>query len=300
MILCPSCNTKMTNEESQLMCPLCNKTINHKNGMITNLLNISLEEHSGMSPIGLDNCYKIEQEHFWYKYRRKIILYYFNKYISKNKEILEIGAGTGNISRQLMKDGYNNISVGEIHENGLRYAMTYGIENLYQFDITNSPFQNHFDAVGMFDVLEHINDDSLAIQNISKMLKNNGYFILTVPAHKWLWCREDQIAFHKKRYEINELLLLLKNNGFDIVLSKTLFVFILPLLFLRKLLHPASDNDVHKAEIEGYNFALNPIINKILFGIMLVENFIFNKLFNISTSVGGSLMVIAKKTGVRE
>lgn len=287
----------MKNEKLQLTCPVCSKIISHKNGMITNLLNISIEDHNGMSPIGLDNCYKIEQEHFWYKYRRKIILQYFNKYIPKDKEILEIGAGTGNISRQLMSDGYNKISIGEIHENGLKYAMTYGIENLYQFDITNSPFQNHFDVIGMFDVLEHINNDSLAIQNISKMLKNNGFFVLTVPAHMWLWCREDQIAFHKKRYEINELLLLLKNNGFDIVLSKTFFIFILPLLVLRKLLHPASDKDVHLAEIEAYDFALNPVINKILLGITAVENFIFNKLFDISTSLGGSLLVIAKKAG---
>ena len=56
------------------------------------------------------------------------------RYISKDKKIIEIGAGTGNVSRDLQQHGYNNISVGEMHINGLKYAKNYGIKDCYQFD----------------------------------------------------------------------------------------------------------------------------------------------------------------------
>ena len=131
------------------------------------------ENHSDYNAKGLDNLYAQEEKHFWFIARKEFILQNFKRYINKNEKIIEIGAGTGNISRFLKQNGYDNISVGEMHINGLKYAKSYSIKKCYQFDLLNTPFKNEFDTVCMFDVLEHIEDDNQALQNIYKSL-NGG------------------------------------------------------------------------------------------------------------------------------
>ena len=179
--------------------------------------------HSGMESAILDDLAFYEEKHFWMKTRRFFIRRTFDKYINNTDKIIEIGAGTGNISRCLMENGYKDISVGEVHLNGLEYAKCYGIKNRYQFDLMKTPFLEHFDTVGMFDVLEHIDNDDLAVKNIYKMLKHGGKAIVTVPAHKWLWSKQDTIAYHRQRYEVNQLKRLFEANGFKILKASAFF-----------------------------------------------------------------------------
>ena len=96
--------------------------------------------------------------------RKNFILQNFKKYIDRNSKIIEIGAGTGNVSRNLQQNGYENISVGEMHLNGLKYAKSYGMKDCYQFDLLDTPFENEFDVVCMFDILEHIPNDNEALK----------------------------------------------------------------------------------------------------------------------------------------
>lgn len=132
------------------------------------------ENHSDYNAQGLENLYVQEEKHFWFIARKEFILQKFKKYIKQNEKIIEIGAGTGNVARFLLQNGYKNISVGEMHLNGLKYAISYKIQDCYQFDLLKTPFENEFDTVCMFDVLEHIEDDDLALQNINKSLNGGG------------------------------------------------------------------------------------------------------------------------------
>ena len=70
-----------------------------------------------------------------------------------------------------------------MHRNGLKYAQAYGFVSRYQFDLLRAPFKAEFDAVGLFDVIEHIEDDEGAIRQIHKLLQQEGCLVLTVPAH---------------------------------------------------------------------------------------------------------------------
>ena len=92
-------------------------------------------DHEDYNSKGLDNLYKYEEKHFWFIARKEFILSRFKKHIDKENNIIEIGAGTGNVSRFIKLHGFKNISVGEMHLNGLKYAKSYGIQNCYQFDL---------------------------------------------------------------------------------------------------------------------------------------------------------------------
>ena len=118
-----------------------------------------------------------------------------------------------------------------------------------------------------------------------------GKIVLTVPSHMWLWNRGDAIAGHKIRYRKKELIEKLQDNGFEIVIARYFFIFIIPLLYLRTILNKDDKSDVKNNEYSN-DISINPIINSILLFVSRIENKINRFLPNL---FGGSLFVIAKK-----
>jgi 2-polyprenyl-3-methyl-5-hydroxy-6-metoxy-1,4-benzoquinol methylase len=250
-----------------------------------------VENYSDYNAKGLDNLYAQEENNFWFIARKEYIFQTIRRFISMSEKIIEIGAGTGNVSRYLQSNGYKNISVGEMHLSGLKYAKDYGIKECYQFNLLDTPFEDEFDTVCMFDVLEHIKEDGFALQNVHKSLNKKGKIVLTVPSHMWLWNRGDAIAGHKRRYTKKELINKLKVNGFEIIKAKYFFISITPLLFLRTILNRDDKSKVKEVEFSN-NIYMNSLINSVLLFISRVENKISYLLPNY---IGGSLLIIAKK-----
>ena len=259
------------------------------NGIISYIEGVN-ENHDDYHAEGLDNLYKVESNYFWFKCRRKKIIGFFKKYISTHKKIIEIGSGTGSVSRALLNEGYKP-AVGELHLSGLYYAKNYGIKDLYQFDLFTPPFLNEFECVGMFDVLEHLEEDVLAIKSVAKILKPKGRIILTVPAHNWLWNRDDKIAGHKRRYSKETLVSVVESAGFNVLEVRYFFIFILPLLWLRTVINSDSHELVTDDEY-SIDLKINPIINRVLLVLCDLEGKVSKYLPNI---VGGSLILIAEK-----
>lgn len=238
----------------------------------------------------LDKLYKYEQTSFWFKIRKEIILNVFKKYINKEMQILELGAGTGNIAGMLNLNGFK-VSVGEIHKKGVYYAKSYGIKNCYQFDMMRPPFKEHFDCIGFFDVLEHLENDSDAVAKIHFMLKKNGYIILTVPANRGLWSRMDNLAGHKRRYDALKMRTVLMKNGFKVMELKYLFSALVPFLYIRKLLCSIKFNVNRERELQQ-KMLENILINRVLHFISTVEFFLFTK---VPMSFGSSILAVARK-----
>lgn len=225
---------------------------------------------------GMDMLYLAENKHFWHIARREFIYQEISRILTclypqdsgKNAKILDVGAGTGSVTRHFLSQGFNNIALGEIHPQGLEYAKTYGIKDLYCMDLLDAPFQDEFDCIFAFDVLEHIDNDAEALKNMKSMLKNNtkSLLALSVPAHKWLWNTHDVHVHHKRRYTKIELVNLMKQNGFEIVCAKYFFISITPLLWIRALLHSApypnkqldSINNLNITSISGNTAKSNP------------------------------------------
>jgi SAM-dependent methyltransferase len=65
--------------------------------------------------------------------------------------------------------------------------------------------ERHYDLVGAFDVIEHIDDDKAALASIASRLKPGGKLVMTVPAHQWMWSAHDVVNHHKRRYSKSAL-----------------------------------------------------------------------------------------------
>lgn len=73
-----------------------------------------------------------------------------------------------------------------------------------------------YDLVGLFDVVEHIEDDNNFVQFLRKVTSNNGLVVITVPAFPFLWSKHDIKHHHFRRYSKKSLKRLLEDNGFRI------------------------------------------------------------------------------------
>src|SRR5262245_37315921 len=70
---------------------------------------------------------------------------------------------------------------------------------LVQGNASQAPFSKTFHLIGMFDVLEHIQDDIGALRDIRSLLDPDGALLLTVPAHASLWSYFDEASRHCRR-----------------------------------------------------------------------------------------------------
>ncbi len=251
-----------------------------------------LEKHEDYHAAFLDVIHDTEENHFWFLCRKERILSVFKKYVEKNELVLEIGAGTGNVSKALIESGYN-VSVGEMHLNGLQHARRYGIKNCYQFDLFDPPFAEHFDVIGMFDVLEHLENDLLSLQHVLTMLKDGGRLVLTVPAFNFLWSRDDAYG-HKRRYTIKSLKNVIKRSGFKILHARYFFTGILPLLFIRRFVKPDDGSPIRPDEY-NWEIKMNPFLNYFLLIISRLENYLSSITPNFP---GGSIIIVAEKKDV--
>lgn len=75
------------------------------------------------------------------------------------------------------------------------------------------PFSDRqFDLVCAFDVIEHVANDRQAFAELSRVLKDDGILIVSVPLHAHLWTELDDWAGHVRRYEPGDLLAILADN----------------------------------------------------------------------------------------
>jgi SAM-dependent methyltransferase len=164
---------------------------------------------------------------------------------------------------------------------------------IIQLDALQMPFISEFDAIGAFDVIEHIQEDEKVIQNVHMALKPDGFFLITVPQHRFLWSYTDDFARHKRRYTRNELKSKLSRNKFRICFISsfvfTPFVFVLISRLIKK---NKSMEKVTQKDIES-EFLIPEWLNKLFYLLMMVDYHLIRA--GCSLPFGSSLAVVAKK-----
>jgi SAM-dependent methyltransferase len=144
---------------------------------------------------------ELDDRHWWYRARRRILAELIRREanLPADARILEIGCGTGhNLS---MLGGFGHIDGLELDDEAAALS-----EKRLGRKVMRSPLPalaevpGDYDLIGAFDVIEHIDDDTAALAAIATKLKSGGKFIMTVPAHPWMWTAHDVANHHKRRY----------------------------------------------------------------------------------------------------
>lgn len=79
------------------------------------------------------------------------------------------------------------------------------------------PFPDRFfSAVLAFEVLEHVEEDDVLIDEIARVLRPGGLFVLSTPIRMSLWSPLDEACNHVRRYEPDDLFCKIRGKGFEI------------------------------------------------------------------------------------
>jgi SAM-dependent methyltransferase len=80
-------------------------------------------------------------------------------------------------------------------------------------EICTLPFADGtFDLVCAFDVIEHVEEDRRAFGELSRVLKDDGTLIFSVPVHDHLWTEFDEWVGHVRRYNPPDLLAMIADH----------------------------------------------------------------------------------------
>ena len=141
--------------------------------------------------------------------------------------ILEIGSGLGNISKFFILNG-DKITLSDIDPFYLDHLkktfQSYpNVKNFFYIDLQTKEFSRHyeelkekFDTVFLLNVLEHLANDSYAIQNCRFLLKEKGTLIILVPAYSFLFSEMDKQLNHYRRYTTKTICKKIAREGFQI------------------------------------------------------------------------------------
>ena len=137
------------------------------------------------------------------------------------EKVLEIGAGIGNLTLQLIPRRMYWAS--DINPLYLTYLENIGLNRPYMrvgyTDGENSesfPKEQKFDTVICLNVVEHLADDLAALNNIRGVLEDGGRAIVLVPCGPWLFGTLDEVLGHQRRYTKKQLVELAEKAGFHL------------------------------------------------------------------------------------
>lgn len=177
-------------------------------------------------------CYHIEDSSFWFTHRNNCIITAIKKLHCPDDIFFDIGGGNGFVTKGLEENGIQTILV-EPDFTACLNAKKRNLKNIICSDLINAHFNNgNIYAIGLFDVIEHIENDIEFLKHIHSILQKNGHVYITVPAFNILWSNKDFNFIHYRRYTIKELARNLKNTGFTIEYSTYLFSFLFIPIFL--------------------------------------------------------------------
>jgi len=169
---------------------------------------------------------------WWFETRNQIINKYFE--VTRKTEFLwDVGSGPGVVSGYLQGKGTPCIAV-EPSRQGILGSAKRGVFSI-ESDLEKLVLPTaSVHRVGLFDVLEHVEDRKKLLMEIRRVLTPSGELIITVPALNYLWSAADEHAGHFVRYSRKKLKQELNANGFKLKESRYFFVLlVLPLLLLR-------------------------------------------------------------------
>ena len=284
MKLCLVCKTAF--EAEDWTCPACGHSPEYRNEVWSFT---SPQGGDGFHPEYFESLAAIEEKNFWFQARNRLILSCFERFFPDTDSLLEVGCGTGFVLSGIAGKFPGIKLVGsEYFAEGLPFARgRLPQATLIQADAREIPYVEEFDVVGAFDVLEHIEDDILALTSLYQALRSGGGIFLTVPQHQWLWSETDEHACHCRRYTRDELAGKLQSAGFKVEYSTSFVSLLLPTLLVSRLSKRMPGSDP-LAELK-----LNPVLNAFLGMILDFERLIIK--CGARMPVGGSLLMVGIK-----
>lgn len=247
------------------------------------------ESRSPFPPSYFSQLAELEASNWWFRSRNRVLLWVLKSKISTFHNLLEVGCGTGYVLEGIQKAFPTaKIHGAEYYEEGLSFARArIPTASFSQLDVTKMTETNHYDVIGAFDVIEHIEEDQTALTNLARALKSTGKLIISVPQHQWLWSNTDEAACHVRRYSSKDLEHKLLQAGLKLDYKSSFVSLLVPIMFISRQRSKKLEADP-MSELKS-----SRLLNFTLEIIMMLELLLMKS--GIKFPIGGSLLVVASK-----
>jgi SAM-dependent methyltransferase len=252
---------------------------------------VNASERSQYPAEAFDALAEIEASHWWFVWRNRIIISALQRAQPDIGSFLEVGCGTGFVLQAIRRAWPNaRLETAELHLEGISHARRrVPTANFRQLDVRFMDEPAAFDAIGAFDVIEHIEEHELVVRNLARALKPGGVLAVTVPQHPGLWSATDEHACHVRRYTRPLLRDTMQQAGLVVEHATSFVSLLLPLMWLNRRRPAPKDADPMS------EFRIHPAVNAALGSVMAAEFAMLSG--GLSLPAGGSLLMIARKPG---
>ena len=191
-----------------------------------------------------------EARHFWFDARNRLILAAIRRHFPRARSLLDLGCGTGGVLAAIDRERTDlDLCAADVLLAGIELAKRrVPRASFVQLDVRQLPYDREFDVIGVFDVLEHLDDDEAVLREMHRATKPGGGVIITVPQHPSLWSAVDEFSRHRRRYTRAGLVQTVRRAGFIVERVTSFMTFALPALMLSRMrkrsaaaLDPASE-----------------------------------------------------------
>jgi SAM-dependent methyltransferase len=182
----------------------------------------------GLDVLGLDGGHG-----YWFDHRFEAVLDLLRQ--QGVATLWDIGAGAGSMVGRLSQAGVDVVAVEPLRagaEASARLGVTSFCGTLQDLHLPDACLP----AIGMFDVLEHLEHPEELLKEAHRVLAPDGILVVTVPALRWLWGDEDDVTGHFRRYRKVSLDATVCAEGFRPLSSQYLFASLVPAAALLRAL----------------------------------------------------------------
>ncbi|MBN1183057.1 MAG: class I SAM-dependent methyltransferase [Bacteroidales bacterium] len=224
------------------------------------------------------------EKHYWNSSRNKTINRLLKRYIVSGSEILEIGCGKGIVVNYLRNKGYNVFGVELSMIDPLPDVASYIKSGISAFDLEEEE-RRRVKIILLLDVIEHIEDPSVFLEEITEKYRNLEKIIITVPARNELFSNYDRFNNHYTRYNKKLLVEVMKKTRLNIEWGRYIYhTLYLPTLLYLKL---NKDRPTHIIPPKG---KINKCIHQLLCTWFVIESYI------VPRSIPGTSIVAVLST----
>jgi SAM-dependent methyltransferase len=235
----------------------------------------------------------VEADHWWFVGRRRLFHLEMDRIgVPRDARFLDLGTSTGTNLRMLKGLGYRRAIGLDLSDAAVRFCASKGLGPVQLGDICAIPFADaSFDFVLATDIIEHVDDDHLALTEIARVLTDRGHALITVPTFQALWGLQDEVGLHKRRYRLEQLLPAVRAAGLEPVRAYYFNYLLFGPIWLARLILRA-----RPVSIKSENQINTPLLNRFLSAIFSLD---VSTAPRLRPPFGVSALVVARRSGVR-
>lgn len=235
--------------------------------------------------------FDLEDVYWWFVARRQLAEEILRNELrgGRDTRLLDVGCGTGSNLRAF--SSIARVAGIDSSAEALTFCRLRSVSPVAQGEIEALPFPDStFDVITAMDVLEHTDDDLVALGEIRRVCRPGGLLLATVPAYGFLWSEHDEALKHRRRYTAHEIRNKLTNRGFEIERSS----YFITTLFFPILLLRICQGLFKKSVYPQTSLVLLPHwLNATLIGLHAVERRLF-RMMNLPFGV--SIVIQARRS----